>query len=120
MNEYRKEVAVRDQGLESKTDEKCGKIRSDVIQEVRRRNDAQADAVRNVSDHIAELAGMVAAQRKNREDTYEVLIKQLGSDVLKLNESINVTRKAREDSHSRVYRLLDELQAKLGREIAVG
>lgn len=45
------------------------------------------------------------------------MIKQLGNDILRLNESINATRKAREESHNKIYRLVEELQTKLAREI---
>jgi len=120
VHEYKKEVSSREHQLEARTDERFSKVRSDVAYEQRRRIESQSDLVRNVSDHIAELNGMIAAQRKNREDTYEILIKQLGSDILKLNEAISQTRKIREESHAKVYRLIEDIQTKLTREITVG
>lgn len=63
---YRNEVVTREQILEGRTEEKFAKVRQDIISEKNKRADAQSELVRNVSDHIAELNGMIAAQRKNR------------------------------------------------------
>lgn len=119
VGEYRGEVLNRASHLDSKMDDRFVKIRGEIQQEQRKRNDATNESVRNLNDHLAELHGMIAAQRKNREDTYGVLIKQLGNDIMKLNDAITATRKAREESHSRVYRLIEDLQAKLVKEVGV-
>ena len=64
--EYKKEVIARENHLEGKIDERFMKIRTEIVQEQKKRVDGQNDMLRNVSDHIAELNGMIAAQRKNR------------------------------------------------------
>lgn len=120
VGEYRGEVLNRANHLESKMDDRFLKIRSDIQLEQRKRNDVGNESVRNLNDHLAELHGMIAAQRKSREDTYGVLIKQLGNDIMKMNDAITATRKAREESHTRVYRLIEDLQAKLVKEVVVG
>ena len=66
VGSYRKEVSSRTGVLETKVDEDFSKIRANIHQEQRKRGDNQSDALRNVNDHIAELNGMIAAQRKNR------------------------------------------------------
>lgn len=65
-NEYKKEVYARENHLEGKIDERFSKIKSEIIQEQKKRVEGQNDLLRNVSDHIAELNGMIAAQRKSR------------------------------------------------------
>lgn len=64
--EYKKEVIARENHLEGKIDERFLKIRSEIVHEQKKRVDGQNEMLRNVSDHIAELNGMIAAQRKSR------------------------------------------------------
>ena len=54
-----------------------------------------------------------------REEAYEQLIKKLGNDILRLNEAISVTKRAREQSHANLYKLIEELNNRLVKELSV-
>lgn len=66
VGSYRKEVLNREANLEAKIDDRYSRIRSEVQVEQRKRLENQNESVRNISDHICELNGMISAQRKNR------------------------------------------------------
>jgi hypothetical protein len=49
-----------------------------------------------------------------REESNAALIKNLGDEILKFQENLNFEKKIREETHNTIFKMLEDIQVKLG------